>query len=185
MSLTLLIDSVHAELAVALVNDDKSNDSGLVGGSAVFRIFREQRQHDKNLNRLVTQLLKQQKVKFTDIDKYAVVVGPGSWTGCRVGVAAIKGYNAAHPRPIIALNSLDALGDPSAINSNLDNYYIKRGNKYSCEKLTTAELSGYSTLDTITHEGYRTRLIAMIKKVKPITAKELTPFYITDFQVKT
>ena len=172
MSLVLLIDSVHSELAVGLVRES----------TAVFKTHAEQKQHDKNLNRLVTELLNEEKVAFRDIDAYAVVVGPGSWTGCRVGVAAVKGFALGHPRPVFALSSLDALGDPSAIRSNLNKYFIKRGNKYTCEVLEN--LDGYATLDSIGIDNYRTRLIEQIKTVKPITAKELVPFYITDFEVK-
>ena len=172
MSLILLIDSVHSELAVGLVRADR----------AVFSIHKQQKSHDKNLIPLITELLESEKVAFTDIDAYAVVVGPGSWTGCRVGVTAVKGFCAGQARPVFALNSLDALGDPSAIKSNLNKYYIKRGNNYTCEVLATTD--GYATLESVGVENYRTKLIEQIKKVKPISAKELVPFYVTEFEVK-
>jgi len=168
----LLVDSVHTELAVALVRED----------SARFKVYPVRKAHDRNINRLVKELLYEEKVSFDDLCAYAVVVGPGSWTGCRVGVAAIKGFAMAVPKPVVAINSLDALGTPSAVLSNLDNYYIKRGNKYTCEKLGTTE--GFSTLESVGVENYRTRLIDMAKNGKRITAKELQPFYLTDFVVK-
>ena len=174
MSLILLVDSVHTELAVALIRDE----------SAQFKIHAVQKAHDKNINVLVKELLASEKVAFKDLDAYAVVVGPGSWTGCRVGVAAVKGYAMAVPKPVVAINSLDAIGDPAALRSNLDNYYIKRGGKYSCEKLSSTE--GFATIESIGgFENYRTRLITLAKSGKRITAKELQPFYLTDFVVKT
>lgn len=174
MSLILLIDSVHTELAVALIRDE----------SAQFKTHAVQKAHDQNINLLVKELLACEKITFSDLDAYAVVVGPGSWTGCRVGVAAVKGYAIAHPLPVIAINSLDAIGDPSALRSNLDNYYIKRGSKYSCEKLLSTE--GFATVENIGGiENYRTRLISLAKSGKRITAKELQPFYLTDFIIKT
>ena len=42
-------------------------------------------------------------------DCFAVVTGPGSWTGSRVGVVAVKAWAFATGKPIIALtaNSID------------------------------------------------------------------------------
>ena len=172
MSLILLVDSVHPELAVALIRDK----------SARFLTFGMQKEHDKNINRLVKELLASENVTFSDLDAYAVVVGPGSWTGCRVGVAAVKGFAFAVPKPVIAINSLDAIGDPSAIKSNLDNYYIKRGDKYTCEKLTSAE--GFATVESIGVQNYHSRLIKMAILGKRQPAKEIKPFYLTEFAVK-
>jgi len=168
-----LVDSVHTELAVALIRED----------TARFKVYPVRKAHDKNINRLVKELLAEEKITFGDLDSYAVVIGPGSWTGCRVGVAAIKGFAMAVPKPVVEINSLDVIGNPSAILSNLDNYYIKRGKQYSCEKLTSTE--GFATLESIGIENYRTRLISMAKSGKLISAKELQPFYLTDFVVKS
>lgn len=173
MSFILLVDSVHSELAVALIRED----------TARFKVHPAQREHDKNINRLVKELLADEGLAFSDLDAYAVVVGPGSWTGCRVGVAAVKGYAFACPKPVVPIISLDALGDPSAIKSNQDNYFLKRGSKYSCEKL--ALLEGFATLESIGVENYRTRLVSLAKSGKGIEAKKLQPFYVTDFVVKT
>jgi tRNA threonylcarbamoyladenosine biosynthesis protein TsaB len=170
--LTLLVDSAHNELAVALVREDTAN----------FKVFKVAKQHDKNINRLVKELMQEENVRFEGLSAYAVVVGPGSWTGCRVGVAAIKGFAFAVPKPVVAINALDALGDPSAIRSNLDNFYIKRGGDYTCEKLESTE--GFATFESVGVENYRTRLIEMARKGKRISAKELQPLYITDFVVK-
>ena len=172
MSLILLIDSVHTELAVALVRDE----------TARFMVHKVQKEHDKNINRLVKDLLASEEVTFADLDAYAVVVGPGSWTGCRVGVAAVKGWAFAHPLPVIAINSLDALGDPSALRCNLDNFYIRRGNIYTCEKLSSTE--GFSTMESIGIENYRARLVELAKSGAQISARELQPFYLTEFVVK-
>ena len=172
MCLILLVDSVHSELAVALIRED----------SARFKVFETPRQHDRNINRVVKELLREEGVGFKDLEAYAVVVGPGSWTGCRVGVAAVKGLAMAVPRPVVAINSLDVLGSPSAVLSNLDNYYIKRGGKYSCEKLESTD--GFATIESVGVEEYRARLVSMARSGKRISAKELQALYLTDFIVK-
>ncbi|HXG63752.1 MAG TPA: tRNA (adenosine(37)-N6)-threonylcarbamoyltransferase complex dimerization subunit type 1 TsaB [Blastocatellia bacterium] len=45
---------------------------------------------------------------INDVDLYAVCVGPGGFTGLRVGVAAVKGYAAAAGKPVVGVTSLEA-----------------------------------------------------------------------------
>ena len=49
--------------------------------------------HDARLAPVVQQLMGEAGVEFTQLERVAVIVGPGSFTGVRVGVAA--------PRPFI------------------------------------------------------------------------------------
>ena len=44
-----------------------------------------------------------------DLDYFAVGLGPGSFTGLRVGVAAIKGLAFAYKKPIVGLSTLDII----------------------------------------------------------------------------
>lgn len=46
---------------------------------------------------------------LADIDLFAVVTGPGSFTGLRVGIAAVQGLSLASHRPVIGLPTLDAM----------------------------------------------------------------------------
>ncbi|MDQ3125262.1 MAG: tRNA (adenosine(37)-N6)-threonylcarbamoyltransferase complex dimerization subunit type 1 TsaB, partial [Pseudomonadota bacterium] len=48
-------------------------------------------------------------VAFADLDRIGVTVGPGSFTGLRVGLAFAKGLGAALDRPVVGLSTLDAL----------------------------------------------------------------------------
>ena len=59
--------------------------------------------HDAVVSTAVVHILQQIGIGFKDLDAYAVVTGGGSWTGNRVGVAAIKAYAMVHPKPIIVL----------------------------------------------------------------------------------
>jgi tRNA threonylcarbamoyladenosine biosynthesis protein TsaB len=45
-----------------------------------------------------------------DIDLFAVVAGPGSFTGLRIGIAAMQGLAVVHRRGIVAVSALLALG---------------------------------------------------------------------------
>jgi tRNA threonylcarbamoyladenosine biosynthesis protein TsaB len=46
---------------------------------------------------------------FSDIDYFACGAGPGSFTGIRVGIAAVKGMSWALSKPVVAVSSLDIL----------------------------------------------------------------------------
>jgi tRNA threonylcarbamoyladenosine biosynthesis protein TsaB len=66
---------------------------------------------EKRSERLWTEvgtLLADAGYGINDVDLYAVCIGPGGFTGLRVGVAAVKGYAAAAGKPVIGVTSLEA-----------------------------------------------------------------------------
>lgn len=56
----------------------------------------------------VQSLLAEIGLTIRDIDLFAVCVGPGGFTGLRVGIAAVKGWCAALSKPVVGLTSLEA-----------------------------------------------------------------------------
>jgi len=58
---------------------------------------------------LVAELLSKHKLKKEDIGGFAVASGPGSFTGLRVGLAAVKGMAEVLGKPIAAVSVLEAL----------------------------------------------------------------------------
>jgi tRNA threonylcarbamoyladenosine biosynthesis protein TsaB len=54
-------------------------------------------------------LLVRQGVQLADIDLYAAATGPGSFTGVRVGLAAIKGFAEVAGKPAVGISNLAAL----------------------------------------------------------------------------
>ena len=67
------------------------------------------RTHSEILLPMAEDLLKQLKLTFGDIDGYAVTVGPGSFTGIRIGVATVKGLAFGKGAPCFGISSLEGL----------------------------------------------------------------------------
>src|SRR5438270_1899548 len=57
----------------------------------------------------ISALLKKHSFRKQDIEGFAVISGPGSFTGLRVGLAAIKGLAEALKKPIAAISMLEAI----------------------------------------------------------------------------
>jgi len=65
--------------------------------------------HNQRLIRSLKCLLEFTAVAIKEIDLFAVIKGPGSFTGLRIGVATAKGLAYSLKKPLIGINGLDAL----------------------------------------------------------------------------
>ncbi|MFA4984444.1 MAG: tRNA (adenosine(37)-N6)-threonylcarbamoyltransferase complex dimerization subunit type 1 TsaB [Candidatus Omnitrophota bacterium] len=67
----------------------------------------------RRLSSLITSTLKDvldaAGLKAGDIDYFACGVGPGSFTGLRIGIATVKGMSWPLRKPVVAISSLDIL----------------------------------------------------------------------------
>ena len=65
--------------------------------------------HSQTLMPLVENLLLQAGYRPREVDGFAVSNGPGSFTGIRIGVAAVKGMAAALEKPCVGVSTLEAM----------------------------------------------------------------------------
>src|SRR5215475_2822246 len=70
------------------------------------------RGHAEALMPLIARVMDAARLEFADIDRIAVTVGPGSFTGVRVGIAAARGIALAAGKPAIGLTTLAAFTAP-------------------------------------------------------------------------
>jgi tRNA threonylcarbamoyladenosine biosynthesis protein TsaB len=57
----------------------------------------------------IDQALKNISLKIEDLDGFAISIGPGSFTGLRIGLSTLKGLSFATGKPLASVPSLDAL----------------------------------------------------------------------------
>ncbi|MEG0898698.1 MAG: tRNA (adenosine(37)-N6)-threonylcarbamoyltransferase complex dimerization subunit type 1 TsaB [Oscillospiraceae bacterium] len=65
--------------------------------------------HSQTIMEMVSSLLAQSQTEISDIDALACAVGPGSFTGLRIGIAAIKGMAYGINKPCIPVSTLEGL----------------------------------------------------------------------------
>jgi len=70
------------------------------------------RGHAEALMPLIARVMDAGRCDFADLDRIAVTVGPGSFTGLRVGIAAARGIGLAATKPVVGLTTLAAYAAP-------------------------------------------------------------------------
>jgi tRNA threonylcarbamoyladenosine biosynthesis protein TsaB len=84
---------------------------GIIDDDAVvaeYALFREET-HSARLVPAIQALLKEARLDLTEIDGLAISLGPGSFTGLRVGLSTVKGLALAAEKPVVGIPTLDAL----------------------------------------------------------------------------
>ncbi|HTY46005.1 MAG TPA: tRNA (adenosine(37)-N6)-threonylcarbamoyltransferase complex dimerization subunit type 1 TsaB [Patescibacteria group bacterium] len=93
------VDTTTKFLALALYDNGKVAEYNVELG----------RRHSSLLVPVITQSLESLGLGIGDIDYFACGLGPGSFTGMRIGLAAIKGFAYALRKPVIGISTLDIL----------------------------------------------------------------------------
>jgi len=96
----LIIDTALEEAIVALGKDGK-----IIGELT----NKETHSHASFIQEAIANLLEGQQMAMTELDAIVVTLGPGSYTGLRVGLATAKGIAYALEKPLIGLSTLSAL----------------------------------------------------------------------------
>ena len=102
MSLILCIETGTDICSVGIARD---------GELISLRESDEGRDHAKRVGVFVDELLRETGVQPDELDAVAVGMGPGSYTGLRIGVSFAKGLCYGLNIPLIAVGSLDALAE--------------------------------------------------------------------------
>ena len=98
--LILGVDCSSKQGSVAVVRD----------GKPLYQcVYDSNMTHSQNLLGLIENAVTICGVKKSDIDLFAVTLGPGSFTGLRIGIALVKGMAMALNKPCVGVSSLEAM----------------------------------------------------------------------------
>jgi tRNA threonylcarbamoyl adenosine modification protein YeaZ len=134
------------------------------------------RGHAEALMPLIATVMSEAGVEFHELDRIAVTVGPGSFTGLRVGVAAARAIALASGKPAVGLTTLAAFAAPffeadgggalmSVIDARHDRVYMQLfgpgGRSLVAPRIATVNIATHAALSGPTRiVGNAARLIA-------------------------
>jgi len=75
--------------------------------------------HGQKLHVFCKEIISDSNFIFSDIDAYALSIGPGSYTGLRIGAAAVKGFGFVFQKPIITIPTLKSMAHAQKFNQKL------------------------------------------------------------------
>lgn len=137
----LIVDSSKKRASIQVVTDDR-----IMGHT-----LDENEKHSENLLYRIDEVINRVDLELSDIDVYAGVVGPGSFTGIRVGLSTIKAFNLVNNKKLVSLNAFEPFlsvvkNGIVLLNSTRTSFYyaiIKSG------KIDTMDLVSIDNLDKL------------------------------------
>lgn len=90
--------------------------------------------HSQTVMVLIDSALNNASLSFDDIDAVAVSSGPGSFTGIRIGVSAVKGLCFAEKKPCFSVSTLEAMANTA----DIDGFIICPVMDARCNQVYTA-----------------------------------------------
>ena len=100
MAIILGIETATSVCSIALSRDGKL---------IAIRESEGAKEHSAMLTGFIAELVAEAGITYSQIDAFAVSMGPGSYTGLRIGVSSAKGLCYALDKPFIAVDTLKAL----------------------------------------------------------------------------
>ncbi len=119
----LAADTSTTTLYLCLLTDTSKTSFSITGGM----------QHSENLIPNIIKLVEAQNMTLKDLDLLVCTKGPGSFTGLRIAMSALKGISLASDIPLVAIETNKVLTHPlsyydkvvmSAIDARKNRFYI-------------------------------------------------------------
>jgi tRNA threonylcarbamoyladenosine biosynthesis protein TsaB len=72
-----------------------------------------QRGHAEALVPMAARVMEKAGLAFSAVDRFAATIGPGSFTGLRIGISAARAFALAHRKPVVGVSTLAAFAAPA------------------------------------------------------------------------
>lgn len=94
-----------------------ASTAALVQGSRMVAqtVINQNKTHSQILMPQIEEMFRLTEVQPSEVELFSVAVGPGSFTGVRIGVATAKAMAQANNRPCVAVSTLEALAYSSGV----------------------------------------------------------------------
>ena len=152
----LSVSTATNHLSVAL------NDSQQI---IVEKNEQDERNHSEHLDPLIDEILKENQLTLKDIDRFAVAIGPGSYTGLRIGITTVKMFASVLNKEVVGISTLQALAksvkEDALVITGLD----ARNNNYFAAGYKSGDIP-----DNVTPDGHY-NIDVLIKAIQDYTAK--------------
>ena len=156
MVIILSVSTATNHLSVAL------NDSQQI---IVEKNEQDERNHSEHLDPLIDEILKENQLTLKDIDRFAVAIGPGSYTGLRIGITTVKMFASVLNKEVVGISTLQALAksvkEDALVITGLD----ARNNNYFAAGYKSGDIP-----DNVIPDGHY-NIDVLIKAIQDYTAK--------------
>lgn len=132
----------------------------------------DDRSHAALLTVYIDQLFENNKLNMSNIDAVSVSEGPGSYTGLRIGVSVAKGLCYAQNKPLIAVNTLNAMALMA-----IDNAINIPANALLCPMIDARRMEVYSELFNLKGEMIREVIAEVIDEASYLEILKEQPIY--------
>jgi len=95
------------ETSTAVCSAGLANESGPIAERSIV----ESHIHSEKLLTLIQELCEENKIELQQLDGVAVSIGPGSFTGLRIGLSTAKGLCYAVGKPLIAVSAFESVAE--------------------------------------------------------------------------
>lgn len=111
----------HQPLILAVETATRAGGVALVSGETVLAVQSGDVSvsHSTNLIEMIQQVLEETQTKLAEIDLFAVAIGPGSFTGLRIGLATVKAFAVHLDRKVAGVSTLAAVAHVSETKGEL------------------------------------------------------------------
>lgn len=156
----LAVDTSGKNLTVVIMSDGKS-----------YEYFDENCgvEHSVQIMPVIEDLVVKSGIKLEEVDFFACVVGAGSFTGIRIGVATVKALAYAFNKPVLSLTSFDVLAYNKNSGKNLAVIDAKHNSYY---------VSGYDGEKVVFSPSFidKEELIKLSREFNIVSSEEIDGF---------
>ena len=133
MSFILQIETATSSCSIAIAENGKT---------LLVKQVSERNIHAEVITKFIDGLVQSVGIDYTNLDAIAVSSGPGSYTGLRIGVSTAKGLCFALDKPLIAIETLEAMANGIDVAKNLE---IK-GDALLCPMIDAKRMEVYTAI---------------------------------------